>query len=149
VDLLLFETLTTASEIEAAATLGAEEARVPFGAGLTCGPDARTLAGVSMAEAWARLRGAAPALVFVQCTRYDRVGPALRALRESIGDESTCGVYANDGRVWEGRIWRGDRVTPGEYADAAMRWVEAGARVVGGCCGTSPEHVRELRRRLG
>ena len=148
VDLVLFETLTTASEIEAAAMLARDEGFPPFGAGLTCGPDARTLAGVSMAHAWELLRKAAPKAVFIQCTRYDLVEPALRELHTVVAGASMCGVYANDGRVWEGRVWHGERVTPEEYAEVARRWRDAGARIIGGCCGTTPDHVRVLRRRL-
>ena len=33
------------------------------------------------------------------------------------------------------------------YADEAEGWRAAGARIIGGCCGTTPEHISELRRR--
>jgi len=33
---------------------------------------------------------------------------------------------------------------PAEYAEEALRWVEAGARIVSGCCGTTPEHTARL-----
>lgn len=36
-------------------------------------------------------------------------------------------------------------ITPAAYAAHARRWVDAGASVVGGCCGTSPQHIRELQ----
>lgn len=36
--------------------------------------------------------------------------------------------------------------TPDELAEAGPEWVEAGARIIGGCCGTSLEHYRKLRR---
>ncbi len=149
VDLLLFETLTTASEIEAVTALAKDTGFPPFGAGLTCGEDGKTLAGVTMAEAWARLREAGPMAVFVQCTRFDLVERALAGLMAALAGESVPGVYANDGRVWEGRVWTGERVGPEEYASAAMVWRDAGARIIGGCCGTSPEHVVALRTRLG
>jgi 5-methyltetrahydrofolate--homocysteine methyltransferase len=34
--------------------------------------------------------------------------------------------------------------TPETYATESLKWVEAGARVVGGCCGTEPEHTRQI-----
>lgn len=37
-------------------------------------------------------------------------------------------------------------VTPEMMGEAAARWLEAGAQIVGGCCGTSPEHLREIAR---
>jgi len=33
-------------------------------------------------------------------------------------------------------------------ADHAAAWVRDGARIVGGCCGTRPEHIRAIRDRL-
>lgn len=38
---------------------------------------------------------------------------------------------------------------PEYFAKAAMRLVEEGAKIIGGCCGTTPEHIRELHRLLG
>jgi methionine synthase I (cobalamin-dependent) len=37
-------------------------------------------------------------------------------------------------------------VTPEMMGVAASRWLDAGAQIVGGCCGTSPEHLREIAR---
>lgn len=37
-------------------------------------------------------------------------------------------------------------VTPEMMGEAAARWLEAGAQIVGGCCGTSPQHLREIAR---
>ncbi len=36
--------------------------------------------------------------------------------------------------------------SPEYFAKAAMRLVEEGAKIIGGCCGTTPEHIREMRR---
>src|SRR5207247_6101781 len=38
--------------------------------------------------------------------------------------------------------------SPGYMADYAQRMLDAGARIVGGCCGTTPEHVRAMRERV-
>ncbi len=37
-------------------------------------------------------------------------------------------------------------VTPQQMGEQVALWIEAGARVVGGCCGTSPDHLREIAR---
>jgi enediyne biosynthesis protein CalE2 len=148
VDLILFETLTPRSEIEAAADLSRRLGVPAYGAGLTCGGDGRTLAGVTMRRAWEALAAWPPAAVFIQCTRYDYVQAALAGLVEAMDDGSVPGVYANDGRIWRNRIWHGERVTPEAYAEEALAWRDAGAGIIGGCCGTSPEHVAALVRRL-
>src|SRR6185295_9840493 len=39
--------------------------------------------------------------------------------------------------------------SPEYFAKAAARLVEEGAKIIGGCCGTTPEHIRQLRKELG
>jgi len=39
--------------------------------------------------------------------------------------------------------------TPEQYAAEALAWADAGARIVGGCCGTTPEHASRIRAALG
>ena len=39
-------------------------------------------------------------------------------------------------------------VSPKEYAEEAKKWIEAGAYVVGGCCSTGPEHIKEISNLL-
>lgn len=40
-------------------------------------------------------------------------------------------------------------MTPEDFAAGTVRAAEAGARLVGGCCGTTPAHIRALALRLG
>jgi methionine synthase I (cobalamin-dependent) len=39
-------------------------------------------------------------------------------------------------------------MTPERFAEAAAGWVQRGAQIVGGCCGTGPDHTRALRDAL-
>ena len=39
--------------------------------------------------------------------------------------------------------------TPEEMAASAIRFVEAGAAIIGGCCGSTPDHIREIARAVG
>lgn len=41
-----------------------------------------------------------------------------------------------------------DMISSEDFAREARRWVELGARVIGGCCGIGPEHIRELKETL-
>ena len=60
-------------------------------------------------------------------------------------------VYANLGAPdAEGRFVVRSETTPEGFAAHARRWLEAGARIVGGCCGTTAEHIEcVVSRRLG
>lgn len=42
----------------------------------------------------------------------------------------------------------GEEQSPADFAEALSRIVEAGARVVGGCCGTGPDHIRAAAARI-
>lgn len=39
-------------------------------------------------------------------------------------------------------------LTPDDYADHVMGWIDLGATILGGCCETGPDHIREIARRL-
>jgi len=88
------------------------------------------------------LLGYSPAAVNVMHTPPEDVEPALAALRSRW--PGTVGAYpeiAGDGPGAE-------PLSPAELASRAEAWLRAGARVLGGCCGTRPAHVRALREML-
>jgi S-methylmethionine-dependent homocysteine/selenocysteine methylase len=145
-DVVIFEVVSTRSDLEAAARVGRRLARAgtPWALGLTTRADGATHAGVTMDEV-ARVVGSEPPIAtFIQCTRFDLVTAALGPLVGALGGTSAVGVYANDGRRWIDRRWHGERVSELEYVQHAVRWRALGARVIGGCCGTSPDHVCAL-----
>ena len=76
-------------------------------------------------------------------------GPqAMLRLVEKIAPSLPLAVYANAGRpsYQEGRIVYGTR--PEYFADLGRRIAKAGAALVGGCCGTSPLHIKALSSKL-
>lgn len=76
-------------------------------------------------------------------------GPqAMLRLVEKIAPSSPLAVYPNAGRPFyqEGRISYG--TTPEYFADLGQRMAAAGAVLVGGCCGTSPLHIKALSKAL-
>lgn len=148
VDLVIFETLTTRSEIEGVAQLAKEQGIREFAVGLTCGNNGNTLAQVTMSEVVDILGESKPLVYFVQCTQLDFVDSVLDQLVPNLGSEDVAGVYANDGRVWENRQWVGEPTTPQQYAEKATGWKAKGARVIGGCCGIGPDHIRALATSL-
>ena len=62
--------------------------------------------------------------------------------------DGPAGVYAHSG-YFEPPNWQFiDVISPIDYADHAMRWLERGVQVIGGCCGIGPEHIVEIRGRI-
>jgi S-methylmethionine-dependent homocysteine/selenocysteine methylase len=145
VDLLFCETFAHAGEavvaVQEAVRTGTET-----WVSLTAGPDASLMTPRAMGEA-ARICAAEGArVVLVNCT------PARHTLGyvEAIaGAGVVVGAYANAGSVEDRIGWEADESEGAfNYATLARAWVDAGATVVGGCCGTGPAHVRALASML-
>jgi homocysteine S-methyltransferase len=111
--------------------------------------DGRTRAGQPLTEAFAIAASADQVLaVGVNCCAPAEVLPALTVLA-SVSDKPGV-VYPNGGGVWDGliRSWQGPR--PDSISPAAARgWVDAGARLVGGCCQTTPADIAGLAAQFG
>jgi homocysteine S-methyltransferase len=86
--------------------------------------------------------------VGVNCT-HPRFIPALIAQARSATVKPVF-VYPNSGEVWDvnHRSWHGTASTQ-TYSRQARQWFEAGAHAVGGCCRTTPAHIRAVRTALG
>jgi S-methylmethionine-dependent homocysteine/selenocysteine methylase/SAM-dependent methyltransferase len=77
--------------------------------------------------------------LLINCLPVDHVAGMLSWLRDFT--ELTLGVYPNLGHL-AGRLWRFDEeIDPERYANLALGWRAEGAQIVGGCCGTTPEHI--------
>jgi S-methylmethionine-dependent homocysteine/selenocysteine methylase len=84
--------------------------------------------------------------LLVNCLPPDHVPRMLPWLRDFV--DLPLGVYPNLG-YYSDAGWRFDpRVGPAEYAELALQWRAEGAQIVGGCCGTSPEHLAAAREAL-
>ncbi|HEX7268087.1 MAG TPA: homocysteine S-methyltransferase family protein [Streptosporangiaceae bacterium] len=84
-----------------------------------------------------------PALAAVTVMHADP-GVTLDAIEIIRGHYAgPIGAYAETGS-WQPPNWIFDGLTPGEYLQHAITWADRGARLIGGCCGTGPEHIRVL-----
>ena len=159
VDLFLAETLCCASEARAALQAAA-------GAGKPCwlslslcdAHDAKLRSGESARAVLAALPTPPAALLF-NCCAPQAVTAGLRSLGAVAGLRT--GGYANGFRQTTSSWLAGGEeqlasitsgaehgadgyITPEAYRAHAAEWVEAGASVLGGCCGVGPEHIRRL-----
>lgn len=75
----------------------------------------------------------------VNCCAHGAVLPALALLPPTIAGV----VYPNSGETWHAasRSWRGEPASP---TDSTGAWLDAGARLVGGCCRTTPDDVSAI-----
>jgi homocysteine S-methyltransferase len=143
-DVLACETVPAAAEAEALIA-EAEALGVPIWLSLTTvtGDDGvvRTRRGERAAEVFAMTDGVEAVLaVGVNCTDPAGIGPAVQAAAR--GGKPVV-VYPNSGEAWDAvaRRWTG---TPGVAPTAVSGWIDAGARLVGGCCRVRPADIRAV-----
>lgn len=155
VDLFLCETLSTIAEARAAARAAADTGR-PVWVSWTLADDGsgRLRSGEDLAAAVAALDGLGVTAPLINCSLPETLTAAMPALVAAAGDRP-AGGYANGftdvgGGVDDGRALPDARqdLDPGRYAAFVQQWLDAGARIVGGCCEVGPAHIAELRRRL-
>jgi 5-methyltetrahydrofolate--homocysteine methyltransferase len=150
VDGVICETLTAADEaaaaVEAALEAGAPLVIASFAFDRRPNGRVRTMMGVAPAEAAARARAAGAALVGANCGTNLNVGD-FAALAGELAAASGLPVMiqpnAGQPRLEDGRAVYD--MSSGEFAHGMEEVLRAGARIVGGCCGTGPEHIRALR----
>ena len=117
----------------------------PVWLALTAGPDATLLEPKDFARIGRDAASLGVSRLLANCIAATRIAPYVEALaRAGI----PVGVYANAGDADEGLGWGADAGAAVRYAELADQWARLGATVVGGCCGTGPEHIRALRERF-
>jgi len=113
----------------------------------TCVAGGRLLSGEDAADAARAVELEGVAAVGVNCTRRDEVMPAL--VRIAGATRRPLVAYANNAWSAADSPWlRDDPAGPELYALRALAWSAAGARLVGGCCGTTPAHIAAVARAL-
>jgi S-methylmethionine-dependent homocysteine/selenocysteine methylase len=144
-DVLLCETFANGAE----AVVAVEEALatgLPVWLSLTAGPFAELLSPAELTEIGRDAVAAGVERVLVNCIAATQIGAYVDAVA-ALG--VPFGAYANAGREDEALGWGATSPRAAEaYADLAERWKDAGASVIGGCCGTGPLHIQALAERF-
>lgn len=97
--------------------------------------------------------------VLFNCSMPEVMEAAVRVAYQALGsasDRVRLGVYANAFEASHGEMRAANDgldeirkdTTPTNYLSWARQWVDAGASMVGGCCGIGPEHIAELAAHL-
>lgn len=150
VDLLIFDTFSDLIELREAVSAAREVSpEIPIVAQMTFTEDSHTPLGHTPATVAEQLAALPVDVVGINCS----IGPAgvlrvLRKLRQALPDSIRLSAQPNAG--WPERI--GGRMmypaTPEYFGEYALAFVKAGACLVGGCCGTTPEHITQMRAAL-
>lgn len=158
-DLVLAETLSCIEEIKAVQTvfLNCDQ---PLWLSFTLDDDledksiSNLRSGESLKEALKSIDFDKVEAILFNCSQPEVMENALRITRDIVSSKILTGAYANtfpsinssqkdaNSQLRELR----EELTPEIYKDFALKWVEAGASIIGGCCGIGPEHIEEISK---
>ena len=148
VDFLVIETFSDLYEIREAVAAAREVCSLPIVATITFTRDDRTLLGDTPAKVARTLHETGADVIGANCSG----GPAqlrriLELMRQAV-PEARFAIKPNAG--WPENV--GGRVMysagPDYFGDYTKTFTELGVKLIGGCCGTTPEHTRIMRARL-
>jgi 5-methyltetrahydrofolate--homocysteine methyltransferase len=148
VDFVLIETMSALEEVKAAVE-GARAAGLPAVVTMSFDTNFRTMMGIKPVNALATIAGWGVGVDGANCgngpAEIDRIMSEMSAAPHegvALMAKSNAGMPR----------WKDDRITyggtPEVMADYARRMVELGVRVIGGCCGTTPEHIAAMRKAI-
>jgi homocysteine S-methyltransferase len=105
------------------------------------------LSGESITAAVQAVQRIQPAVILINCVPLACIDRAFDELRAA--HRGPIGLYANVGHADDRLGWTlTDDVQPATYAQHARQWLRQGAAIVGGCCGTTPDHIAALKEMM-
>jgi S-methylmethionine-dependent homocysteine/selenocysteine methylase len=144
VDFLLAETVNNVREATAMSK-AASSTGLPFMISFVVTPEGHLLDGTPLQEAVQKTDFMGRVAVSINCRPIDVVESAFGSLRSSYA--GVIGVYPNgvgcphDDLGW---IFNENDDSIEKFVTAATRWKNEGAKIIGGCCGTTPEYIRAI-----
>ena len=146
-DLIVVETMTDLLEAKAAVLAAVEQTALPVFSTMSFGEDGRTFLGTTPAIAASTLSALGAAAVGLNCS----LGPDELAPLAAEAAPFARGLLMAQPNAGLPRVVDGCTVFdvgPEDFARAMAPILDAGATVVGGCCGTTPAHIAALARLL-
>jgi homocysteine S-methyltransferase len=146
VDLILIETINSIREADVMARL-ATATGTPVVVSFVCDREGRILSGESLTDAAAALLPLGISAIGVNCGPTPNLAIPLAELQAACGNDFPLIAYGNIGYADVEVGWvNTDSENPMAYCSHAIHWP---AKIIGGCCGTTPEHIAELKAALG
>lgn len=147
--LLLIETMADLKEVEAAVQGARESTNLPLVCTMTFDTNLHTMMGVSPTKAAQTLTSWGAEAIGANCgTGPEEVEKVMGEMKEAY-PEAVLWAKPNAGvpRLIQGGTQYD--ATPEVMAQYALRYAEMGVRIIGACCGSTPEHIAAMARALG
>ena len=143
-DLFVVETMMSLQECRAAVIAIKEVCDLPIMVSLTYNPDGRTLYGTDPSTATVVLQSLGADVIGINCSTgpEDMIEPVKKMAEYAVIPilaKPNAGLPELENGV---TVYK---TGPEEFAACGKKLVEAGASILGGCCGTTPDHIRALK----
>ncbi|MBN2010182.1 bifunctional homocysteine S-methyltransferase/methylenetetrahydrofolate reductase [candidate division KSB1 bacterium] len=144
VDVFLLETFCDLTMLEIAIQAVQSVSEKPIIAHVSFSDDARTIYGVTPAQVVERLNQYQLAAIGVNCSTgpqpiFEKIVEMAKLTSMKLSAMPNAGMP----KFVEGRLIY--MASPEYFAEYAKRFIQSGVSIVGGCCGTTPEHIRAIK----
>ena len=142
-DLIVFETMTDLHELKAAVLAAKENSDKPVITTMTFEQNMRTFTGCSVSAMAHTISGLGADAVGINCS----LGPKeLMPAVEELARHTSLPIVLKPNAGLPDTLTGAYNITPKEFADLMTELIPLGVKLVGGCCGTSPAFIANLRR---
>lgn len=142
VDFFLLETMNNLAEARAA-SLAALETGLPVFTSFILDESGQLLSGEDILQVITEIKMLGVTGLGINCTHHSIISAFLKKYHGQ--SELPWIFYANAGFYSTTTGWRDDaEFTPQSYVKVAVKWLNAGAKIIGGCCGTTPDFIEAL-----
>lgn len=144
-DIIVIETMTDLMETKAAILAAKENSDCPVICTMTFEENKRTFTGCSVSAMCLTIQGLGVDALGVNCS----LGPRdLLPIVEEISKWTRIPIVVKANAGLPDPVTNTYNVLPDEFADVCHEMIKYGAKVIGGCCGTTPEYIEKLKEML-
>ena len=144
-DLIVFETMTDLYELKAGVLAAKENSTLPIICTMSFEENMRTFTGVSIPAMALTLNGLGVDAIGVNCS----LGPVeLNPIIKELSQWTNLPVIVKPNAGLPDPLTNEYNVSPEKFADEIEKLIPYGIRIVGGCCGTSPEYIKAVSLKL-
>ncbi len=142
-DLIVFETMTDLHELKAAVLAARENSDKPIITTMTFEQNMRTFTGCSVSAMANTIGGLGVDAIGVNCS----LGPKeLMPVVRELAENTDLPIVLKPNAGLPDTVTGAYSITPQEFAELMTELIPLGVKIVGGCCGTSPAFISNLRK---
>lgn len=153
IDLIGFETVPNFEELKAILSFDEKKLAKPFYVGLSVHDNCVLRDGTSMETIAAYIKGLGDKvnpnflLLGINCVSYNESGDILKSMHKALPNLPLL-AYPNSGEVYEPneKIWMPKADKSRNWEALVKCYIDSGARVIGGCCRTTPKDISEIAK---